>query len=94
MSVWRIPSPNFNSYAILALTIFLSHFAFSSSKPGLSDENINTEIQNLVNDGFTLTREDKEYFDNIIKNSKDSDEFDGDLRIVSGEDTELGEINS
>ena len=90
MSVWRIHSSNFNSYAILALTIFLSHFALSSSKQGLSDENINTEIQNLVNDGFTLTREDKEYFDNIVENAENADDFDGDLRIVSGEDTQLG----
>ena len=83
---------SFNSYAILALVLFVVQFPHSSSKPGASDEAINNAIQDAVNDGFTITKEDKEYFDNIIKNSKDSDEFDGDLRIVSGEDTELGEI--
>ena len=86
-------SSNFNSYAILALVLFVVQFPFSSSKPGASDEAINNAIQDAVNDGFTITKEDKEYFDNIIKNSKDFDEFDGDLRIVSGGDTELGEIN-
>ena len=87
-------STNFYSYAILALVLFVVQFPFSSSKPGASDEAINNAIQDAVNDGFTITKEDKEYFDNIIKNSKDSDEFDGDLRIVSGEDTELGKINT
>ena len=90
MSVWRIPSPNFNSYAILALTIFLSHFALSSSKQSLSDENINNAIQNLVNDGFTFTKEDKEYFENIVENDDNFEDFDGDLRIVSGENAQLG----
>ena len=83
---------NFNSYAILALVLFVVQLPHSSSKPSASDEAINNEIQDAVNDGFTITKEDKEYFDNIIKSSKDSNEFDGDLRIVSGEDTELGEI--
>ena len=85
---------NFYSYAILALVLFVVQFPHSLSKPGASDEAINNAIRDTVNDGFTIAKEDKEYFDNIIKNSKDSDEFDGDLRIVSGEDTELGNINT
>lgn len=92
MFIRRISSSNLNSYAILAITVFLTQFSYSSSKPGLSDEEINNAIRNAVNDGFTIAKEDKEYFNEIIAKTESSDDFDGDLRIVAGQDAQLREL--
>ena len=92
MFIRRLSSSNLNSYAILAITIFLTQFLYSSSKPDLSDEEINSAIRNAVNDGFTIAKEDKEYFNEIMAKTESSDDFDGDLRIVAGQDAQLSRI--
>ena len=92
MFIRGISSSNLNSFAILAITVFLTQFAYSSSKPGFSDEEINSAIRNAVNDGFTIAKEDKEYFNEIMAKTESSDDFDGDLRIVAGQDAQLSKI--
>jgi len=64
-------------------------FPCSLSKPGLSEDNVNAAIRDAVNEGFTITKEDKEYLDMF---SESNDDFDGDLRIVEGVDAKLGEL--
>ena len=92
MFIRRISTSNLSSYAILAITVFLTQFACSSSKPGFSDEEINNAIRNAVNDGFTIAKEDKEYFNEMIAKTDSPDDFDGDLRIVAGQDAQLSKI--
>merc|ERR1712226_1713428 len=79
MCTRRFPSSKFYHYAVLALVLYVIQLPCSLSKPSVSEDNINDAIRDAVNDGFTITREDK-------------DDFDGDLRIVDGVDAKLGEL--
>ena len=87
MCVRRFPSSKLYHYAILALVLNVIQFPCSLSKPGLSEDNVNAAIRDAVNEGFTITKEDKEYLDMF---SESNDDFDGDLRIVEGVDAKLG----
>ena len=81
--------------AALALIILVTTFPNSISKPQeLSDDIINNKIRRSVNDGFTITKEDKEYFERMIS---DIDVEDGEVkeeaRIVKGQEAKLGKYD-
>jgi len=62
----------------------------------ISDEHINDSIRRAVNDGFTITKDDKEFFESIIRNEYSSHTESGgvieDPRIVDGEEAALGAL--
>ena len=94
----------FKSTSTLALLIFVTEFQQSLSKPQkFSDElvndltrvkRVNYETMRSVNDGFTVTKEDKDYFEARINSSQVSTaetiEPKVDLRIVQGRSANLG----
>jgi hypothetical protein len=89
--LWRI----LNSTSTFALLIFITEFQHSLSKPQkFSGELLNNEIRRSVNDGFTVTKEDKDYFETMINsvqvNKSETNEHNDDLRIVQGRAANLG----
>ena len=83
--------------ATFALTLFIIEFSNCISIPwGPADVSKNEMIRD-VNDGFTITKEDKDYFSKM--NSDDgldnleSKEVEEDLRIVKGTEAKLGNTN-
>ena len=81
--------------AALALIILVTTFPNSISKPQeLSDDIINNKIRRSVNDGFTITKEDKEYFERLISDNDvdnvEAGEVKEEVRIVKGQEAKLG----
>ena len=68
----------------------------ATSTARISDEHINNAIRRAVNDGFTITKDDKEFFESIIRNEYSSNTESGgvieDPRIVDGEEAALGRL--
>lgn len=84
--------------AALALVIFVTAFPNSISKPQEpSDDVLNNEIRRSVNDGFTITSEDKEYFERTINDIQGENRKEGDakeeVRIVDGQEAKLGKYD-
>ena len=68
----------------------------ATSSARIFDEHINNVIRRAVNDGFTITKDDKEFFESIIRNEYSSNTESGgvieDPRIVDGEEAALGRL--
>ena len=84
----------FCSITVLVFITILTDLPTASSKAGVSDKHINNAIRRAVNDGFTITKDDKDFFENIIRDeyssSVESGRVNEDPRIVDGEEAALG----
>ena len=73
---------------ICALTIFITECPKATSEKPTSEWNVNNEIRRQVNDGFTITKKDKEFFEQMNDGSKMTSVEEP--RIVKGEEAGLG----
>jgi len=76
--------------AIFALTIFVTELPTSRSKAHVSEWVDDNEIRREVNDGFTITKEDKDFFEQMNNDIRMTTARPA--RIVAGQDATLGEL--
>ena len=89
-------SVRFSPITVLVVITLATHLPTATSRTRISDEHINNAIRRAVNDGFTITKDDKEFFENIIRDEYSSNTESGgvieDPRIVDGEEAALGRL--
>ena len=73
---------------IFALIIFVAEFPTITSNAHASESIDDNEIRREVNDGFTITKEDKDFFENMNNGIRMTTIRPG--RIVAGEEATLG----
>ena len=92
MTKWL--SLRFFPITVLVFITLATDLPTATSRTRISDEHINNAIRRAVNDGFTITKDDKEFFENIIRDEYSSNTESGgvieDPRIVDGEEAALG----
>ena len=74
--------------AIFALFIFVTEFPTITSKEHVSEWIDDNEIRREVNDGFTITKEDKDFFEHLNNDIRMTTTRP--VRIVAGKDARLG----
>ena len=94
MTKWL--SVRFSLITVLVFITLATDLPTATSTPRISDEHINNAIRRAVNEGFTITKDDKEFFENIIRDEYSSSTESGgvieDPRIVDGEEAALGRL--
>ena len=94
MTKWL--SVRFSPITVLVFITLATDLPTATSRSRISDEHINNAIRRAVNDGFTITKDDKEFFENIIRDEYSSNTESGgvieDPRIVDGEEAALGRL--
>ena len=92
MTKWL--SVRFSLFTVLGFITLATDLPTATSTSRISAEHINNAIRRAVNDGFTITKDDKEFFENILRDENSSNIESGgvveDPRIVDGEEAELG----
>ena len=76
--------------ANFVLTIFVTQFPTITSKEHASEWIDDNEIRREVNDGFTITEQDKDFFEDKTNNIRMTTMRPLPGRIVAGEDANLG----
>ena len=94
MTKWL--SVRLSPITVLVFITLATDLPTTTSTARISDEHINDSIRRAVNDGFTITKDDKEFFESIIRNEYSSNTESGgvieDPRIVDGEEAALGRL--
>ena len=87
-------SSRFHLTATLALAPFIIMISKGISVPSVPADILENEMIRVVNDGFTITKEDKDYFSKLNSGSRlvhlEPNENSQDLRIVAGTEAKLG----